>query len=90
MKIPTAKEILDKNLYLVRVQTDSSVMEDPYTKAMIEYAKIHSKLTAKACAEIPPIEVEVPYTGVRAGGSYYVKKTNKKAMLKAYPLNNIK
>lgn len=83
IKVPTASELIIK---MTKDNLDASISE-----MMIEFANIHVKealLYAANSAKM--MELEVPYTGVRAGGSYYIKTIDKESILNAYPKNNIK
>ena len=86
--IPTAKEILEKNEYLVRVETDSSLIKSPYIRAMIEFAKFHCEAQAKEIYN-KGLDGLVkwdgnPYTGE---GSDYLDRDS---IINAYPLTLIK
>ncbi len=48
MNIPTAEEILNKNL------TNEQFYEDEHIQAMIEFAKLHVKAAVKECIESAP------------------------------------
>ena len=98
----TAKEILEKNQYLVRVETDSSNMDDPYVRAMIEFAKYHVKEALETAAK--KAEIGAYYRANRKGSRYkkwedgesialldtrQMHKVEKKSILESYPLTNI-
>ena len=84
----TAKEILDKQRYLVRVETDSSVMESAEERAMIEFAKLHVEAALKEASEKA---TAFSKTSVYGGESIRKRATvSTSSILNAYPLDNIK
>lgn len=103
--IQTAEEILEKNEYLVRVETDSSLIKSPYIRAMIEFAKFHCEAQAKEIVDKCLINRDPTGEGELSescsdksfegdlGYEDYIPVNytiNKESILNAYPLNNIK
>jgi hypothetical protein len=80
----TAKECLEKNEYLVRVQTDTSLMEDARIKAMIEHTKYHVQKALESAYNNCEIESLVELNGDR----YNI--VNKDSIMNSYPIQNIK
>ena len=96
-KIPTSKEILDKHKYLVRVETDNSLIEDPVPRAMIEFAKLHVQAaleaaTANAEADFEPMNwlAEQHCNTPFIQGEDYEIGISRQSILQSYPLENIK
>ena len=76
--IPTAEEILKKQEYLVRVETDSSLIENASIRAMIEFTKLH--------IEAYQIELNNRIKTTKDGIMYI----DADSILNAYPLDLIK
>jgi hypothetical protein len=64
---------------------------DDVQKAMVEFAKIKVEEALNAAAKNAKTKKkEIPYTGARAGGSYFVDVVDTDSILNAYPLKKIK
>jgi hypothetical protein len=60
-------------------------------QVMIEFAKIKVEEALKSAANNAKTKKkEIPYTGARAGGSYFVDVVDTDSILNAYPLKKIK
>ena len=86
-QIPTAEEILKKHEYLVRVETDSSLIESPYIRAMIEFAKFHVEAALEAAGET---QKETCICSNKPCNCCDKSKRIQQEILNAYPLTNIK
>jgi hypothetical protein len=64
----------------------------PFIEAdLIEFAKIKVEEALKSAANNAKTKKkEIPYTGARAGGSYFVDVVDTDSILNAYPLKKIK
>lgn len=68
-----------------------NIEDQDILNAMIEFAKYHVEQALKAASEkAKQKKKEIPYEGVRAGGSYYIDIIDKDSILNAYSLKNIK
>lgn len=87
-KMLTAAEILEKYKYLVRVETDSSNIEDPSIRAMIEFAKNHVKVALKEALNNVKIDMGngLDENGMPSPHFALIKDS----ILNAYNLDNIK
>ena len=83
----TAEEILNKYKYLVRVETDSSLMEDPVPRAMVEFAIYHCN--QQLYEILNNIEL-VTDKDVTTEGLVVKVTVNTKSIVNAYPLEQIK
>ena len=67
------------------------LIQNNIKQAMIEFAKLHCKAQLKAILENAKTKTKmIPYTGVRAGGSFPVEVIDKDSIINAYPLDLIK
>jgi hypothetical protein len=89
-KIPTADEFLNKEYYLIVLDSkDTWVNVGDMERAMIEFAKLHVIEALKAASERAFTESTSP----AIGGCIECNETgcvNKESILNAYPLTNIK
>lgn len=95
-KIPTAEEILAKhspNYKLGEGRPTTTVKGSQAIAAMIEFAKLHCKEQAKVISEVS-LNYETDDKAFDKMGeiipSLKAEKENKKSILQAYPLKNIK
>lgn len=85
--LPTAEEVFKKHQYLVRVETDSSFIENPVKRAMIEFAKMHVKAALEAAFDKGIVGIEGAF------GVYWNRADlllDRESILTAYPENLIK
>lgn len=93
--IPTAEEFLENsnNINYKKLQSINPQLDIlPFIEAdLIEFSKLHVEAALKEAAEKAKTKKkEIPYTGARAGGSYFIDVIDTDSILNAYPTKNIK
>ena len=81
----TAKQFFKEEL------SGEPLTEESVIVGLIEFAKLHCEAQLKVILENAKTKTKmIPYTGVRAGGSFPVEVIDKDSIINAYPLDLIK
>lgn len=83
-KSPTAKQFFDEEL------SGEPLTEEAVIEGLINFGKILRKQIIQSIIENAKlIDKEIPYTGVRAGGSHFIKMIDEQSIVNAYPEEKI-
>lgn len=90
--IPTAEEFLKQDpMFEVEPLELYEDIWRAVKENMIDFAKLHVEAALKEAAEKAKTKKkEIPYTGARAGGSYFIDVVDTDSILNAYSTNKIK